>query len=94
MYLPPKRRRVGDAAWPLAACGGVRYLSGNVACGPSRAHPPPTYVPEGDFVEDGHSLGPGSFFAGKTGVPHGPHATAGGCVVLTAFSATPDFVPV
>jgi hypothetical protein len=28
----------------------------------------------------------------KAGVPHGPHSTVGGCVVLTAFSATLDFV--
>lgn len=50
------------------------------------------YVLEGDFVEDGQSHGPGSFFAGKAGVPHGPHSTVGGCTVLTTFSATLDFV--
>jgi quercetin dioxygenase-like cupin family protein len=50
------------------------------------------YVLEGDFVEDGQSHGPGSFFAGKAGVPHGPHGTVGGCVVLTTFSAALDFV--
>src|SRR4051812_30527873 len=50
------------------------------------------YVLEGDFVEDGRSHGPGSFFAGKSGVPHGLFSTVGGCVVLTAFSATLDFV--
>jgi quercetin dioxygenase-like cupin family protein len=50
------------------------------------------YVLEGDFVEDGQSHGPGSFFAGKAGVPHGPHRTVGGCSVLTTFSAPLDFV--
>jgi anti-sigma factor ChrR (cupin superfamily) len=50
------------------------------------------YVLEGDFVEDGESFGPGSFFAGKAGVPHGPHSTVGGCMVLTTFSAALDFV--
>jgi quercetin dioxygenase-like cupin family protein len=50
------------------------------------------YVLEGDFVEDGQSYGPGSFFAGKAGEPHGPHSTIGGCMVLTAFSDTLDFV--
>jgi anti-sigma factor ChrR (cupin superfamily) len=50
------------------------------------------YVLEGDFVEDGQSHGPSSFFAGKAGVPHGPHSTVGGCTVLTAFSAALDFV--
>jgi quercetin dioxygenase-like cupin family protein len=50
------------------------------------------YVLEGDFVEDGQSHGAGSFFAGKAGVPHGPHSTIGGCTVLTGFSATLDFV--
>jgi hypothetical protein len=38
------------------------------------------------------SHGPGSFFAGKVGVPHGPHGSVGGCIVLTTFSATLDFV--
>jgi quercetin dioxygenase-like cupin family protein len=50
------------------------------------------YVLEGDFVEDGQSHGPASFFAGKAGVPHGPHRTVDGCTVLTAFSAAVDFV--
>jgi quercetin dioxygenase-like cupin family protein len=50
------------------------------------------YVLEGDFVEDGQNHGPGSFFAGKAGTPHGPHRTAGGCLVLTSFSAPLDFV--
>jgi quercetin dioxygenase-like cupin family protein len=50
------------------------------------------YVLEGDFVEDGESYGPGCFFAGKAGVPHGPHSSVGGCAVLTTFSATIDFV--
>jgi quercetin dioxygenase-like cupin family protein len=50
------------------------------------------YVLEGDFVEDSQGHGPGSFFAGKAGVPHGPHTSVGGCVVLTRFSAELDFV--
>src|SRR4051812_24178491 len=40
------------------------------------------FVVEGDFVEDGVSYGPGSFFAGRAGTPHGPHGTAKGCVLL------------
>jgi anti-sigma factor ChrR (cupin superfamily) len=51
------------------------------------------FVVEGDFIEDGVSYGPGSFFVGKAGSAHGPHRSAGGCVVLTTFSATLDFVP-
>jgi anti-sigma factor ChrR (cupin superfamily) len=50
------------------------------------------YVLEGEFVEDGEIHGPGSFFAAKPGVPHGPHGSISGCLVLTAFSATLDFV--
>jgi quercetin dioxygenase-like cupin family protein len=50
------------------------------------------FVVEGDFVEDGISYGPGSIFVGKAGSPHGPHSSAGGCVLLTTFSATLDFV--
>lgn len=49
------------------------------------------YVLTGDFVEDGVSHGPGSYFVGKAGVPHGPHQTVGGCAVLTHFSAELDF---
>jgi quercetin dioxygenase-like cupin family protein len=50
------------------------------------------YVLEGDFVEDGQQHGPGSFFAAKAGISHGPHSSVNGCVVLTTFSATLDFV--
>lgn len=50
------------------------------------------YVLEGDFVEDGVAYGPGSFFAGSAGTVHGPHRTAGGCVLLTTFSGPLDFV--
>jgi quercetin dioxygenase-like cupin family protein len=50
------------------------------------------YVLQGDFVEDGVAHGPGSFFAGAAGTVHGPHATAGGCVLLTTFSGPLDFV--
>ncbi len=50
------------------------------------------YVLEGDFVEDGTRHGPGWFFAGKAGEPHGPHSSVGGCTVLTVFSSTLDFV--
>jgi len=50
------------------------------------------FVVEGDFVEDGVSYGPGSFFVGRAGSPHGPHTSSGGCVLLTTFSAPLDFV--
>ena len=50
------------------------------------------YVLEGDFVEDGVSHGSGAFFAGKAGVPHGPHSSVAGCTVLTTFSGFLDFV--
>jgi len=52
------------------------------------------YVLTGDFIEDGVSHGPGSYFAGKAGTPHGPHKTASGCTVLTHFSAELDFQPI
>lgn len=48
------------------------------------------YVLAGDFVEDGVSHGPGAYFVGKAGVPHGPHQTVRGCTVLTHFSAELD----
>jgi quercetin dioxygenase-like cupin family protein len=49
------------------------------------------YVLEGDFIEDGVSYGAGTFFVGPAGIPHGPHRTSGGCVLLTTFSAELDF---
>jgi quercetin dioxygenase-like cupin family protein len=49
------------------------------------------YVLDGDFVEDGESYGPGSYFQGKAGTAHGPHSTVEGCTVLTHFSANLDF---
>lgn len=51
------------------------------------------YVLAGDFVEDGVSYGPGAYFVGPAGTPHGPHHTTGGCTVLTHFSAELDFQP-
>jgi quercetin dioxygenase-like cupin family protein len=44
------------------------------------------YVLRGDFIEAGVIHGPGTFFYGKAGKPHGPHTTTTGCVVLTHFS--------
>jgi quercetin dioxygenase-like cupin family protein len=52
------------------------------------------FVVEGDLVEGGVSYGPGSFFVAKAGSPHGPHGSAGGCVLLSWYSGPPDFVPV
>lgn len=49
------------------------------------------FVQQGDFVEDGESYGPGSYFRGRAKTPHGPHSTVGGCTVLTHFSAELDF---
>ena len=49
------------------------------------------YVLSGDFIEDGISYGPGTYFAGKAGIPHGLHQTVSGCTVLTHFSAELDF---
>ena len=49
------------------------------------------FVVTGDFIEDGVTHGPGSFFAAPAGIPHGPHGTRTGCVVLTTFSAVLDF---
>jgi quercetin dioxygenase-like cupin family protein len=51
------------------------------------------YVVSGDFVEAGVSHAAGSAFYGVAGTVHGPHTTAGGCVLLTHFSAPLDFIP-
>ena len=54
------------------------------------------YVLAGDFIEGGLTYGPGTFFFGKAGAPHGPHTSRTGCTVLTHFStaADLDFNPV
>jgi anti-sigma factor ChrR (cupin superfamily) len=49
------------------------------------------FVMDGDFVEDGASNLPGSYFVGKARTTHGPHSTVRGCTVLTHFSAELDF---
>jgi hypothetical protein len=48
------------------------------------------YVLDGDFVEGGFAYGPGTFFFGKAGRPHGPHTCSGGCTALMHFPATVD----
>jgi quercetin dioxygenase-like cupin family protein len=48
------------------------------------------YVLDGDFVEGGLIYGPGTFFFGKAGRPHGPHTSSSGATALTHFSATVD----
>jgi len=50
------------------------------------------YVLDGEFIEDGVSHGPGSFFSGRARSVHGPHRTTKGCVLLTTFSTALDFV--
>ena len=52
------------------------------------------FVIEGDLVEEGVTYGPGSFLVAKAGTPHGPHNSSGGCVLLSTYFGTPDFVPV
>ena len=80
-----------------AATGGMTVMT-RIAPGASiPAHSHTTadetvYVVEGDFVEDGMSFGPGNFFIGRAGTAHGPHSSSGGCVLLTTFSASLDFV--
>ncbi len=41
-----------------------------------------TYVLEGDFINDGISYGPGTFFCHDIGQKHGPHTTLNGCKVI------------
>ena len=52
------------------------------------------FVVEGDLVEEGITYGPGSFLFAKAGTAHGPHATKGGCVLLSWYAGPPDFVGV
>ena len=41
------------------------------------------YVLEGDLVDAGRNLGPGTYLTHAAGVVHGPHASVHGCKVLT-----------
>ncbi len=50
------------------------------------------YVLDGDFVEDGKSHGPGTYFVGAADTAHGPHTTTRGCKLLTHFSGPLDFL--
>ncbi|HEY9773733.1 MAG TPA: cupin domain-containing protein [Planktothrix sp.] len=51
------------------------------------------YVLSGDFIEEGVSYGPGSYFVGNAKTAHGPHHSKTGCVVLTHWTGGPvDFV--
>jgi uncharacterized RmlC-like cupin family protein len=52
------------------------------------------YVVSGDFIEAGVSHGPGTYFMGLAGTPHGPHTSTTGCTLLTHYSAPLDFNPV
>lgn len=49
------------------------------------------FVVSGDFIEEGVTHGPGTFFVATAGTPHGPHMSRTGCLVLTTFSAALDF---
>lgn len=48
------------------------------------------YVLEGDFINGGEVLGPGSFVTHAPGVVHGPHESRAGCRVLTLQTAYVD----
>ncbi len=75
--------------------GMTRLAAGSLIPAHSHTHADQTvFILEGDLIDDGVSYGPGSFFVVKAGSPHGPHSTAGGCVLLTTYSGRPDFVPV
>lgn len=51
------------------------------------------YVLEGELIEDDHNYGPGAYFVGAAGTPHGPHRTESGCTLLTHWSGGEvDFV--
>lgn len=48
------------------------------------------YLLEGDLVNDGVEYGPGAYFTHGPGVVHGPHASRGGCSILTLQPAMVD----
>lgn len=48
------------------------------------------FVLDGDFIDAGVGYGPGTFFYGKAGCPHGPHTSRIGCTVLTHYAPAAD----
>jgi hypothetical protein len=48
------------------------------------------FVRQAEFIEAGVGYGPGTFFYGKAGCPHGPHTSRTGCTVLTHYSSAAD----
>lgn len=76
-------------------CGMMRMEAGSSIPAHRHTHADQAvFVIEGDLVEKGVTYGPGSFLVAKAGTPHGPHGTSGGCVLLSTYFGTPDFVPV
>ena len=86
--------------WPQGesaggTCGMIRMDAGSSIPAHSHTHADQAvFVIEGDLVDDGVTYGPGSFLLAKAGTPHGPHGSSGGCVLLSTYFGTPDFVPV
>ena len=75
--------------------GMMQMAAGSSIPAHSHTHADQTvFVIQGDLVEEGVSYGPGSFLVAKAGSPHGPHGSSAGCVLLTTYFGTPDFVPV
>ena len=56
---------------------------GRIPAHKHQAGPEMHYVLEGDLIEKGESLGPGSFLTHAPGVVHGPHESKNGARVLT-----------
>lgn len=81
------------------AAGDSLYTLTSLAAGavvPAHSHTGAdefVYVLSGDFIENGQTYGPGTSFYGVAGSVHGPHSTAGGCVILSHYSAPLDFIP-
>lgn len=75
--------------------GMMRMAAGSSIPAHSHTHSDQmVFVIEGDLIDAGVTYGPGSFLVAKAGTPHGPHGSAGGCVLLSWYSGKPDFVPV
>ncbi len=69
-----------------------RFAPGSVVPQHSHTHAAETaYVLEGEFIEDNKVYGPGQSFYAQPGVPHGPHRTDKGSLVLFQLSAPLDF---
>lgn len=88
-------KRLHHDAMNHRTAGLTRLAAG--ATIPAHRHPRAeqhVFVVEGDRIDAGTTYGLGSFIVVTADPPHGPHGSAGGCVLLTTYAGPAAFVAV